>query len=166
MSPLGKRLINTMRLFLIDYENVNSAGLHGIGQAEPDDRFILFYSREANTLSFEIMDEMIGANIMPERVCLEHSGKNALDFQLVTFLGYLIAKEKADTYYIISRDSGFRDPVLPVLSGRQGAPEALDQGGDRKCSEESKEKRSAAGVCGNAEKSRQGTACPEKGEEG
>lgn len=112
MSPLEKRLINTMRLFLIDYENVNSAGLHGIGQAEPDDRFILFYSREANTLSFEIMDEMIGANIMPERVCLEHSGKNALDFQLVTFLGYLIAKEKADTYYIISRDSGFQSAIL------------------------------------------------------
>jgi hypothetical protein len=101
-----------MRLFLIDYENVNSAGLHGIGQAEQDDRFILFYSREANTLSFEIMDEMLAANIMPERVCLEHSGKNALDFQLVTFLGYLIAKEKADSYYIISRDTGFQSAVL------------------------------------------------------
>ena len=112
MSPLRERLIKTMRLFLIDYENVNSAGLHGIGQADADDRFILFYSREANTLSFEIMDEMIGANIMPERVCLEHSGKNALDFQLVTFLGYLIAKEKADTYYIISRDSGFQSAIL------------------------------------------------------
>ena len=101
-----------MRLFLIDYENVNSAGLHGIGQAEQDDRFILFYSREANTLSFEIMDEMLAANIMPERVCLEHSGKNALDFHLVTFLGYLIAKEKADSYYIISRDTGFQSAVL------------------------------------------------------
>ena len=112
MSAALPVLINTMRLFLIDYENVNSAGLHGIGQSEADDRFILFYSREANTLSFEIMDEMLEANIMPERVCLEHSGKNALDFQLVTFLGYLIAKEKADTYYIISRDSGFQSAIL------------------------------------------------------
>ena len=43
---------------------------------------------------------------------LEHSGKNALDFQLVTFLGYLIAKEKADSYYIISRDTGFQSAVL------------------------------------------------------
>ena len=100
-----------MRLFLIDYENVNSAGLHGIGQAAPDDRVILFYSHSANTLSFEIMDEMVSSGIMPERVCLEHSGKNALDFQLVTFLGYLIAKDKADAYYIISRDAGYQAAI-------------------------------------------------------
>ena len=100
-----------MRLYLIDYENVNSAGLHGIGQASAEDRIILFYSHAANTLSFEIMDEMMEAEILPERVCLEKTGKNALDFQLVTFLGYLIAKEKADEYYIISRDSGFQSAI-------------------------------------------------------
>ena len=50
-----------MRLFLIDYENVNSAGLHGIGQLSQQDRVILFYSQSANTLSFEIMDEMLAA---------------------------------------------------------------------------------------------------------
>lgn len=100
-----------MRLFLIDYENVNSAGLQGIGQLDPQDRIILFYSQAANTLSFEIMDEMLAANIMPERVCIAQSGKNALDFQLVTFLGYLIAKNKADAYYIISKDTGYSAAV-------------------------------------------------------
>ncbi len=111
MSAAVTAFISIMRLFLIDYENVNSAGLHGIGQASPDDRIILFYSHAANTLSFEIMDEMMDARIMPERVCLEKTGKNALDFQLVTFLGYLIAKEYADSYYIISRDSGFQSAI-------------------------------------------------------
>ncbi len=110
-TPTEAVLIKTMRLFLIDYENVNSAGLHGIGQASQDDRVILFYSHAANTLSFEIMDEMISANIIPERVCLERTGKNALDFQLVTFLGYLIAKEKADAYYIISKDTGYQAAI-------------------------------------------------------
>lgn len=100
-----------MRLFLIDYENVNAAGLHGIGRVGRDDRVILFYSHAANTLSFEIMDEMMGAGILPERICLEQTGKNALDFQLVTFLGYLIAQQKADSYYIISRDSGFQSAI-------------------------------------------------------
>ncbi|GEM_PF-1133328 len=102
---------NTMRLFLIDYENVNSAGLHGIGQVDRQDRVILFYSHEANTLSFELMDEMLSANILPERICLERTGKNALDFQLVTFLGYLVAKEKADEYFIISKDSGYQAAI-------------------------------------------------------
>ncbi|MBQ4345611.1 MAG: hypothetical protein IJC75_00580 [Oscillospiraceae bacterium] len=96
-----------MRLFLIDYENVNSAGLEGIGQLTQQDRVILFYSQSANTLSFDIMDEMLAAGVMPERVCIAQSGKNALDFQLVTFLGYLIAKNTADEYYIISRDAGY-----------------------------------------------------------
>lgn len=111
MSAAATAFINIMRLFLIDYENVNSAGLHGIGQASPEDRIILFYSHAANTLSFEIMDEMMDAHILPERVCLEKTGKNALDFQLVTFLGYLIAKENAEAYYIISRDSGFQSAI-------------------------------------------------------
>ena len=111
MNAAQPALIKIMRLFLIDYENVNSAGLHGIGQAAADDRLILFYSHAANTLSFEIMDEMLNAGIMPERVCLEQTGKNALDFQLVTFLGYLIAKEKADEYYIISKDAGYQSAI-------------------------------------------------------
>lgn len=102
---------NTMRLFLIDYENVNSTGMRGIGQVAPDDRVILFYSQAANTLSFEIMDEMMSANIVPERICLSHSGKNALDFQLVTFLGYLVAQKKADEYYIISCDAGYQSAI-------------------------------------------------------
>ena len=100
-----------MRLFLIDYENVNAAGLHGIGQPSADDRVILFYSQSASTLSFEIMDEMLSASIMPERICLEHSGKNALDFQLVTFLGYLVAKNFADEYYIVSKDAGYQAAI-------------------------------------------------------
>ena len=96
-----------MRLYLIDYENVNSSGLHGIGQVSKNDRVILFYSHSANTLSFEVMDEMIAAGISPERICLEQGGKNALDFQLVTLLGYMIANHTADEYFIISRDSGY-----------------------------------------------------------
>ena len=96
-----------MRLYLIDYENVNSAGLCGIGQLPAADRVILFYSHSANTLSFEIMDEMLSGKVMPERICIEQSGKNALDFQLATLLGCLIANHEADEYFIISKDSGF-----------------------------------------------------------
>ena len=79
MNAAQTAFINIMRLFLIDYENVNSAGLHGIGQASKEDKIILFYSHAANTLSFEIMDEMMDAEILPERVCLEKTGKNAME---------------------------------------------------------------------------------------
>ena len=39
-----------------------------------------------------------------------HHGKQALDIQLASYLGYLIGTEPADTeYYIISKDKGYRN---------------------------------------------------------
>ncbi|MBQ8906741.1 MAG: hypothetical protein IJY85_10305 [Ruminococcus sp.] len=96
-----------MRLFLIDYENVNSAGLDGISMLTQRDRVILFYSASANTISFDVYDELINSRVAFERLNLNSSGKNALDFQLVTYLGYLIAKQEAKEYYIISKDTGY-----------------------------------------------------------
>lgn len=100
-----------MKLFLIDYENVNSAGLEGISQLSAGDRVVLFYSQSANTISFDVFDELFRSEVMPEKVNLSQSGKNALDFQLVTYLGYLIAREEADEYFIISRDTGYAAAV-------------------------------------------------------
>lgn len=96
-----------MRLFLIDYENVNSAGLDGISMLTERDRVILFYSASANTISFDVYDELLASRVPVERLNLNSSGKNALDFQLVTYLGYLIARREAKEYYIISKDTGY-----------------------------------------------------------
>ena len=96
-----------MRNFLIDYENVNSFGLAGISRLDAEDRVVLFYSQSANTLNFEILDEIMQSPVRTEKVNLNQSGRNALDFQLVTYLGYLIAKQSADDFYIISRDMGY-----------------------------------------------------------
>ena len=41
-----------------------------------------------------------------------YPSKNALDFQLATQLGYLIANQAANMYYIVSKDKGFE-----ILSG-------------------------------------------------
>ena len=43
---------------------------------------------------------------------VEVGSKNALDFQLATQLGYLIANKSADRYFIVSKDKGFE-----ILSG-------------------------------------------------
>ena len=96
-----------MRIFLIDYENVNSFGLAGISRLDAEDRVVLFYSQSANTLNFEILDEIMQSPVRTEKVNLNQSGRTALDFQRVTYLGYLIAKQSADDFYIISRDMGY-----------------------------------------------------------
>ena len=55
-----------MRIFLIDYENVNSFGLAGISRLDAEDRVVLFYSQSANTLNFEILDEIMQSPIRTE----------------------------------------------------------------------------------------------------
>ena len=43
---------------------------------------------------------------------MEQVTKNALDFQLATQLGFLIANKSAEQYFIVSKDKGFE-----ILSG-------------------------------------------------
>lgn len=46
------------------------------------------------------------AEVVFEKVCV--LTKNGLDFQLATYLGYLVAKEKNASYTIVSKDSDFK----------------------------------------------------------
>ncbi|MBD4634368.1 hypothetical protein GUG51_27715, partial [Xanthomonas citri pv. citri] len=38
---------------------------------------------------------------------VEVGTKNALDFQLATYLGYMIAKDKEQEYFLVTKDNGF-----------------------------------------------------------
>ncbi len=98
-----------MRIFLIDYENVNSLGLNGIDKLRKTDKIVLFYSDSANTLSFTIHDLIMKKQIKIEKYKLNQSDKNALDFQLVTYLGYWVANHTAKEHeiFIISKDKGY-----------------------------------------------------------
>ena len=102
-----------MNYFLIDYENVHVNGLNGISKLTENDVVIIFYSDNANTLTFG-MHRRINeskADIQFQRVDVKE--KNALDFQLCTYLGFLIHEKMGEEnfYYIVSNDSGYS--VLP-----------------------------------------------------
>ncbi len=98
-----------MRIFLVDYENVNSLGLNGIDKLRKTDKIVLFYSDSANTISFAIHDIIMKKQIKIEKYKLNQSEKNALDFQLVTYLGYWVATHTAKEHeiFIISKDKGY-----------------------------------------------------------
>ncbi len=98
-----------MAYYLIDYENVKYHGLNGIGKLDENDNVCIFYSENADTLTFGLHRRLneSRANITYHR--LEVGTKNALDFQLSSYLGYLIS-ENANAqhkYYIITKDTGF-----------------------------------------------------------
>lgn len=100
------------RVFLIDFENVKSAGLNGILGLNEDDTVCFFYSENAETMTFGLHRRLTEtkANVQYQKV--EVGVKNALDFQLSSYLGYAISQNVAAgfenvTYYIVTNDRGF-----------------------------------------------------------
>lgn len=107
-----------MCVYLIDYENVGMKGLNGIGQLSENDKVYIFYGKNAGSVSFETLEQIINS---PAKVnCLRalKSAKNYLDFQLVTFSGFLVAHLDDKEYKIISKDTGF-DAVVDFWNARQ-----------------------------------------------
>lgn len=96
-----------MAYYLIDFENLKN--INGCDTLLEDDTIVFFYSKNANTLSFELHIELSECKANKEYIKAESGGKNALDFQLSTYVGYLIANNPNDEIYIISKDSGFQN---------------------------------------------------------
>ena len=102
-----------MNYYLVDYENVKSHGLDGITSLDENDVLIIFYSENADSLTFGLhrrLNESL-AKISYQKV--DVGTKNALDFQLATYLGYLIRDNegKESSYYIVTKDQGYSSLV-------------------------------------------------------
>jgi hypothetical protein len=96
-----------MATYMIDYENAKTGGLNGISRLTAEDKVIIFYSENANRLTFDLHRRLMECPAQIEYREVLVGGHNALDFQLVTYLGYLIAKDPMGQYLIISYDRGF-----------------------------------------------------------
>jgi hypothetical protein len=97
------------RIFLVDFENVHIGGLKGIKHITQQDEIVLFYSAEhEESIAFiqELRSDIQYAKIAK-------NGQNALDFQLSSYLGYVIHKAVCEEelsrtrFVIISKDNGF-----------------------------------------------------------
>lgn len=109
-----------MSIFLIDYENVSASGLDGLEALDAQDVVYIFYTENADRLTFDAHRRLIESAAQVRYYKVESGTKNALDFQLVTYLGYLIHEDRSALYYIVSKDNGF-DSVLNFWS-KQGVP--------------------------------------------
>ena len=100
-----------MAIYLIDYENVNMDGLNGIQDLSETDQVYIFYSDNANKLTFGIHQQIVESPAWIRYVNAETGAKNALDFQLATYLGYLVSQSSAERFCLVSKDSGFQAVV-------------------------------------------------------
>ena len=95
--------------YLVDYENVKSDGLNGIHKLDSNNTVCIFYSRNADRISSELNLHLkeSNANIIYRHV--EVGMRNALDFQLSSYLGEVITENANENckYYIVSKDNGF-----------------------------------------------------------
>ena len=96
-----------MKIYLIDFENVKSKGLTGIDSLSEYDRVIIFYSENADTINFEMHQKVLISKAEVEYFKVHVGGKNALDFQLSTLLGYLVCKNYYSHIFVISNDKSF-----------------------------------------------------------
>lgn len=96
-------------IYLIDFENVASEGLSGITYLSEEDQVIIFYSNNSNRLTMK-MHILIGKSVCKlDYFEVTVGGKNALDHQIATWLGYLIGTGAAErNYYIVSKDMGYK----------------------------------------------------------
>ncbi len=94
--------------FLVDYENIGEAGLKGIENLGSDTSTVIFYSEHADKISFDMHQVLCKCLSKLEFRKAETGKKNALDFQLSTYLGYLVASHPGDRFFIISKDNGYR----------------------------------------------------------
>lgn len=109
-QPLGS-------LYLIDFENVKDSGLYGIETLFPEDQVVVFYGSQNKSISLDTHLSVLQFKGQMRNIQLEKSAKNYLDFQLVTYLGYLLGTGEYKSVTIISKDTGF-DSVIDFWKKR------------------------------------------------
>ncbi len=95
------------KYYFIDYENVHKTGFNGLLNLRSNDNVIIFYSGNADKITFNLHKEIVDSKADITYFEVKAGGKNALDFQLSTYLGYLIGNKKKARCYIVSNDRGF-----------------------------------------------------------
>lgn len=96
------------KVYLIDSENVGDVWVtHIMEFAKPQDEIVVFYTQKSPYMSYENIRKLMETDREIVFIkCVE--GQNALDFQLVTELGYRIGNIHDETeYVVVTNDTGF-----------------------------------------------------------
>ena len=98
----------TMDYFLVDFENVSSDELKKVKNVSGGDSIVLFYSDHCKNIKIETLDVLTGAGVSFTCINVKAGRKDALDFQLSSYLGYLIGNAKeGDAFHIVAKDKGY-----------------------------------------------------------
>lgn len=128
-----------MNYYFIDYENVHADGFTGAENLGDNDVICVMYTEQSKAFSLELVEKIAKQHARLESYKAGTGAKNSLDFQLASYLGYMIAKNEGgdNCFYIVSRDTGFNHLVdfwaernvtvrrIPNFMGEEKDPKAV-----------------------------------------
>ena len=94
------------KVYMVDTENVSSSWRMMLADMTRNDILYLFYTEHSPGIGYADFKEIIKSETKPELISC-YPGKNGLDFQLVSYLGYLLKSAGKTEYIIISNDMGY-----------------------------------------------------------
>ena len=104
-----------MKIFYVDFENVKDSGLNGIAKLDSDDVVRIYYSEDANKISFGTHRRIIESPAKFEYVRMRKDlkgVKNALDVILMYDLSDRIIESKDADFFIVSLDGDFDNYIM------------------------------------------------------
>lgn len=113
------------KVYLVDTENVGAVWKHLFQLAANTDDIYLFYTENTPFLSYNDLEYILSYK---ERFTMIkcYTGNNALDFQLVSYLGFLMKTGAKTQYIIVSNDTGY-DAMVHFWNDRERNVSRLSQ---------------------------------------
>ena len=109
---------NIQRFYLVDTENQGCAAIKKVLQVpDPSRKILLFYTNYSQHLDFQTIRLIAEQADSMEFLECRYGIKNALDFQLISYLGFLINQFPSATFTVVSNDGGF-DPAIEFWKDR------------------------------------------------
>ena len=105
------------KIYLVDSENVGDIWVPLLVSSQEDDEVLVFYTTKSPHMNYENVRMLKETEKEADFIkCFE--GSNALDFQLVSELGYRLSQNTDREYVIVSNDTGF-DAAVRYWSTRK-----------------------------------------------
>lgn len=114
-----------IRHFLVDSENVNDNWLMLFDMADEDDEIIVFYTKKSPHMSYMSVIRLMENNKINIRFEESYEGTNALDFQLVSYMGYLMGRNNTRSESTCEPASGnteIQDNTKPYKDNSSDTP--------------------------------------------
>lgn len=98
-----------------DSENVSPVVLEHIEELDKSDKLYIFHSLNSGKASLDIVEKIRKAKCYIEFIECENGTPNAMDFEIVSFIGLKVGgykhKENKHHYIILSKDKGYDSAI-------------------------------------------------------